>query len=335
MKYILLFMVVLCVGCTSARETVNMLPFIYFTDSIPDISHITEMKAVGDTVYIVYENENGYGQRFLCSYTVNQENRSLSFNGEYGNCSDDYYQLYMPYPFISISGTVEVVSQDDCELYSINSDRTFLLRKKYLLGGSSKPPYPLSQYVQDVFATASNGYMFVAREPSGGRQAVFSINTDSASVKEVKTLVADSDYPSWIVNVGEFAFSLADRRCAFAYRLFPFIEFLDTSGSIIKLVNIAESSFDPATLEMADFEELNPLHFVDLTSTDEFIYALYWGKTYTEMKIGHSQSRIYKFDWIGNIVEIFSINEPLYRITVIKGGLICWNGSEFVGVSFL
>jgi len=76
----------------------------------------------------------------------------------------------MPYPFIANDSTIRVVSQDDCEIYNIENDTAFVRSKQYLMTGNSTVPFPISQYVQDVFMTAPDKYVFIGREPKGGRQ---------------------------------------------------------------------------------------------------------------------------------------------------------------------
>ena len=103
-------------------------------------------------------------------------------------------------------------------------------------------------------------------------------------------------------------------------------------GKPVKQVRICEDTFNPATLDEADFEELNPLHIVDIATTPENIYALHWNFKYADAK--DTAPTIFKIDWDGNIVDRwFNVSMPLYKIAVgDDNSIIGWNGQEFIHI---
>ena len=128
--------------------------------------------------------------------------------------------------------------------------------------------------------------------------------------------------------MGELAYSATHQRLAFAYLLHPIIEIFDTDSHAIKSVRLGEDTFDLKTLEDADFENLNTLHTVDITSTPDYIYALYWGYRYSDSKNG--TPTLIKIDWNGNIISRRSVKVPLRRIAANDNAIIGWTGEDFV-----
>lgn len=316
---------ILLSGCANAQSTVVTQKLDLVGEPLPPIRHITEMKVSGDTLLFVYEREDGFGQRFLRRAVIGRDNNELRVGPDIGKREDGYYTSYMPYPFFDDNGNIRVVSQDDCELYAVQNNTTLVRQKKYLMGSNCTVPFPLSQYVQDVFMTAPEKYVFIGREPKGGRQYAMNADLSSAKIGTIRQINVSPELQTWMPNTGELAYSTKHHRLAFAYRLHPVIEIFGLDGAILKTVKVADSTFNSATLEEADFEDLNPLHFVDISTTDDYIYALYWGHTSSQTTC----AVIYKIDWDGNIVNKTPLNIFAYRIAVMDDGtIICWAKGE-------
>lgn len=318
-------------GCANAQSMVNATRLELVGEPLPAIRHITDMKMSGDTLLFVFETEDGFGQRFLRRAVVNQDNNMLTISTDMGKRDDGYYSSYMPYPFIATDGSVRVISQDDCEIYAIEQDTAFVRTKQYLMSGNSSVPIPLSQYVQDVFMTAPEKYVFIGREPNGGCQYAMNADLSLAKIDTIRQINISPDLHAWMPNTGELAYSKRYKRLFFAYRLHPVIEIFGLDGPMINRLAVADPIFDPATLEEADLETLNPLNFVDITATDDFIYALYWGHKYGEA----GAPRIYQLDWDGNIIAQHLLHEDIHKIAALDSGtLIGWTGKEFFSISF-
>ena len=147
----------------------------------------------------------------------------------------------------------------------------------------------------------------------------------------IRQINISPELQTWMPNTGEMVYSDKHNRLAFAYKLHPVIEIFDTDGKTIKSVKIGEDTFDPKTLEEADFEAMNSLHTVDVTCTSNYIYALHWGYGYSDAD--KYAPTIYKIDWNGKVFDrYFNVPYPLYRIAALDDTrLIGWNGKEFVG----
>lgn len=317
-------------GCTNAQSSTSTINFDILGNGLPAIRHMVGMKIAGDTLLFAYESEDGYGQRLLRRAVIDMNNNALVVSPDMGKRDDGYFASYMPYPFIANDSTIRVVSQDDCEIYNIENDTAFIRSKQYLMTGNSTVPFPISQYVQDVFMTAPDKYVFIGREPKGGRQYAMKADLTTEKIDTIRQINISPELQTWMHNAGEMAYSGNFNRLAFAYKLHPFIEIFDTDGKKIKSVKIGEDTFDPKTMEEADFDELNSLQTVDVTYTPDYIYALYWGFKYADSK--QSQPTIIKLDWDDNVIARYSdLGGPIYRIAANDDStLIGWNGKDFI-----
>lgn len=300
--------------------------------SQPDISHIVDMKAVAPgKVFISYEAQEGRGQRILQEINSDIANGNLSFSQEYGKRDDGSYQLFMPYLINFNAEKPFVVSQDDGELFTINPNAKFAASNKHILDYNFKVPFPVSLYVQDVQMISPTDFLFVGREPNGGKHSVFLSKPDSMSITLIKSFVNDSNYSSWVINTGKLAYSSKAGLCVFAYRLYPTVEFFKPTGEIIKIQTIGQNGFDTTTLEYADLEDYNRLHFMDITQTEGFFYLLYWGKKGNEMLTSSSPSKILKFDHTGNLQHTFILDSPIRKIAAFSDQeFIAWDGNNFI-----
>lgn len=317
-------------GCANAQSTITTTKLKISGEPLPAIRHVTDMKVSGDTLLFVFECENGYGQRFLRRAIIDSANNTINISPDMGKREDGYYASYMPYPFISDNGAIHVVGQDDCELFTVENDTAFVRTRQYMMDGNSTVPFPLSQYVQDVYMTNLDRYVFIGREPNGGRQYAMTADLTTSKMDTIKQINISPELQAWMPNAGEMVYSGKHNRFAFAYKLHPIVEIFDTDGKIIKSVKIGEDTFDPKTLEEADFEAMNSLHTVDLTYTSDYIYALHWAYGYSDAD--KTAPAIYIIDWNGKIIDRYiNIPYPLYRITAIDDTrLICWNGKDFI-----
>ena len=317
-------------GCANAQSTSTPVKLDVVGEILPAIRHINEIKMSGDTLFFVYECEDGYGQRLLRRAVADTKRHILRVSPDMGKREDGYFVSYMPYPYIADNGSVCVISQDDCEIYAIENDTAFVRSKQYLMTRNSKVPFPISQYVQDIFMIGPNNYVFIGREPNGGRQYAMNADLVSSKIDTICQINISPELQTWMPNTGEMAYSCKFNRLAFAYKLHPAIEIFDTDGKKIKSVKIGEDTFDPKTLEDADFETLNILHTVDLTYTSDYIDALHWAYGYSDAV--KTAPTIYKIDWNGTVIDrYFNVPYPLYRIAAKDDStLIGWNGNEFV-----
>lgn len=331
MKHILILCALAFASCIGAKTApISTASIEIKGEPLPAIRHMIDMKMSGDTLLFVFEGNDGYGQRFLRRAVVDTLRNTFYVSSDMGWRENGYYTSYMPYPFIADNGTIGVISQDDCEIYTVVNDTSFVRAQKYIIDETYSMPFALSRYVQDIFMTEPDKYVFIGREPNGGRQVAMSVDFNTSRIDSIRQISISSKLQAWMPNVGEMAYSDKYNRLAFAYKLHPVIDIFDTDGKIINSVKIGNETFDPATLDEADFEDLNPLHTVDITYTHDYIYALYWGYQFADAKI--KKPIILKIDWAGNVISRYSgLTTSLSRIAAVDDSIIIgWNGNEFV-----
>lgn len=316
--------------CATTGQTPLLSEFDLTGDPLPPVRHVTEMKVSGDTLFFVHDSEESQGLLFLRLAFIDLADNHLDISPEIGKKDDGYYMSYMPYPFIGADAGVHVISQDDGEIYDITDDTALVRTERYLMNGETEVPIPLSGYIQNIFMTAPERYVFMGREPNGGRQYAMRADLKSSRIDTICQIAISADLQTWMPNVGEMVFSPKRDRLAFAYRLHPIVEVFSMDGTSLKSIRLGQDTFDRSTLNEADFEDLNPLHTVDLTNTSDYIYALYWSYRYDERATRFPS--IIKFDMEGNIIERYSdIPSPLCRIAAISNSrLIGWTGNRFI-----
>ena len=326
-QLISILLVVMSAVAVTAAETEKL---VISGNPLPPIRHISDMKMSGDTLLCVFESADGYGQRYMRRGVLDRRGNTLDVSPDMGRSGHGYYVSYMPYPFVADNGTLRIVGQDDCEIFGVENDTVFVSTRQCLMDANSIVPFPLSHYAQDVFMTGPDRYVFVGIEPKGGRQYALTADLTASEIDTIRQINVSPELQTWMPNAGEMAYSDKHNRLAFAYKLHPVIEIFDTDGKPIKSVRIGEDTFDPKTLEEADFEDMNSLHTVDLTFTSDYIYALHWGYGYSDAD--KNAPTIYKIDWNGNVIDrYFNIPYPLYRIAALDDNrLIGWNGKGFV-----
>ena len=324
----LIVLAVMSVSCVNAQPSIDTVRLDCMGQPLPKIRHIVEMKALADTLFFVYESEEGFGQRILRRATIDKQNHRLVIGSEIGKRDDGYYVSYMPYPFVGADGKMHVISQDDGGIYNLMHDSVLVRTKINLF--SAKVPFPISQYAQDVCSISPHKYVFIGREPKGGSQYVLSADMAIAKMDTIHQISVSPTLTAWMPNVGKMVYSGKYNRMAFAYRLHPIVEIFDTYGTLVKSVRIGEDTFNPATLNEADFEDLNTLHTVDVAYTSNYMYALHWSCKYDEIQT--ASPILYKIDWNGKIVNQYvSESTFLYGIAALSDScLIGWTGTEFV-----
>lgn len=220
-------------GCAVARSSTAPVTLDVVGESLPTIRHINDMKMKGDTLFFVYEDEDGYGQRLLRRAVADTKSHTLRVSPDMGKRENGYFISYMPYPFITDNGSMRIISQDDCEIFTLENDTAFVRTKQFLMSNDSKVPFRISQFVQDIFMTGPDKYVFIGREPNGGSQYAMSADLTSSRIDTIRQINISPELQTWIPNTGEMASSAKHNHLVFAYRLHPVIEIFDTDGNII------------------------------------------------------------------------------------------------------
>lgn len=322
-----IFLIILSPGCAATQSVpAALIPFEIKGDTLPPIRHITDMKISGDTLFFVYERENGFGQRFLRRALIDPKAHTLTLSKDIGSDIS-----YMPYPFIGTNGNVQVVSQDNGEIYNITSDANLQFTERRIFSPDSPSPVPLSNYINDIYTVAPDKYIFLSHQPKGGPQYITTSDTNSR-IDTIHQTSISSDLTAWMPNLDKLIYSDSNHRIAFAYLFHPVIEILTPDGTILTTTEIGTRTFNPSTLDEADFESLNPFHTIDITPTRNYLYALHWAYIYS--KAESMNPTIFQLDWDGKIINrYFNVPRPLYNIAAYDDThLIGWTGTHFIQI---
>lgn len=322
----LLILFLVLTNCAGAEPSVKITKFGTSGEPPDDIRLMTDMKVSGDTLMFVYETHDGHGQLFVRRAIIDREKHNFLISSSLGKRDDGYYTSYMPYPFTGLDGTFRIVGQDDCEIYDIIGSTAIAGTRHRILDSNFSVPVQLSQHVSDVFVMAPDIYVFMAREPRGARQFVLAADIVASRIDTIRHISVSSDLQAWMPNMGKMAYSDKHKSIVFAYRLHPYIEIFGTDGKTIKSVRIGEDTFDPRTLDEADFDSLNILHTIYLTLSRNYIYVLYRASVYSEQK-----ADIIKLDFEGNIIDRYRIDTKLSSIAATGDHtLVGWDGANFL-----
>lgn len=331
MKRNIIFSIAVCcsfigfMGCSSGKEKQHFQPTVMNLkmDSVPDIKIMTEIRVWDNKVYLTYESKGEYGQRHIKQYTYNQSTQTLNFDKELFKKDDGYYQLFAPSLFDDGEEGLYVYDRDMPSVYSVSSNGVANSTGKHLITTSAKTPYSLVQEARQAFYKSTDEYLFIGREPFGGEQALFlSLNyADSIIINEVCKIAYNKDNPSWMINFGKATYNPHKQIVAYTYQLYPIIQLINVNNakeeSFVKLEDV--ESFN-IKIEGADIWEQNPVQFKDITSNEKYIYALFWGKTFTavnnDRQLDKGMSKITKYDWEGNVIATYTINRYLENIGV-------------------
>ena len=306
-------------------------------DSLPDISNVSEIRFYKDDIYITYETREGWGQQFVSRYSIDEEKVAINFEKEYFKKDNGYYQVFVPLLFTDAEGALHVSGRDEPAVYHVNSDGSAQANGDNVITYGASTPHEMVMEARQVFHKAPHKYLFIGRQPKDGVQGLYLSHNDTSSVDitEVTGIVYDQSHPSWTVNFGRMTYDHSSGIGAFAFQMFPAVQFIDTSNGTIFNIVLPEIEPVQVVTEGADIWEQNPVQFKDITSNSSHVYAIYWGMSFAEAQARNTsssgESRIIRFDWDGNITAVYTIDRYVSSIGVSEDDsyLVCHDGKDF------
>lgn len=330
--------VLAAVGCSANRDIkyVSAELQVIEVDSMPDIKILSEVRVRNNQVYLTYESKGEYGQRHIKQYVYDNKLRSLSYDKELFKKDDGYYQLFVPSLFEDGKGDLYSFDRDMPSVYYVSADGMAIPTRNNLITTMAKTPYILVQEVRQAFFKSPDEFLFIGREPFGGEQALLLSRNyaDSIIVDEVCKITYDKEFPSWMINFGKATYNQQKQVLAFAYQLYPTIQFFKLKDGKIFKSSLPQSQHLEIITEGADIWEQNCVQYKDITSNENHIYALYWGETfetaYRERKNNAGTSQIMQYDWDGNLLSIYKVDKCLETVGVSSddGYIICYDGDK-------
>ena len=296
-------------------------------DTALNIKNIQDMKLMGNNeLYVTYEIPNSYGDQLVNSLSVDLGKRNLSFKKEFFKRKNGTYVFSVPIIFWDHKGFMFAYERDNPHLYAVSGD-TLKRNGQSIISSKSICPYRLVIEAKYPFVDSLGQYVFVGRQEKNGFQAILrsTPSTDGVrKIEEVSKIIFDSRYPSWLVNYGSLAYNPQKNVAAFAYQLFPAVQFYNlTDGSSFKFMK-GRNTFNPKTLKEGDIWESNPIHFKAITANDKYIYCLYWGMTEQQAKNNQRRhsfaGQIVVLRWDGSVYKILTTRRKITSIAVSESG---------------
>lgn len=309
----------------------------FMVDTTLQIKNIQDLRIVKNSLYLTYDYVGGYGHQIFCSFDIDYNNPKLKYCKTFFRENNNYYSIFAPVIFWDNDENMYVVERDHPDINIVSNDTMFGTHKA-LISPNAHTPYEMVLEAKQAFYKSPDEFYFIGRQPMSGIQAVYHSDNHNNQpiVTEVRRLIFDERFPSWILNYGKFSYNYKNKLGVYAFQMFPAIQIYDFINNTDKNVVIATESFDNTTISEADVWEANPIQFKDICTTDRFIYALYWGVKTSDMEKRHSddmaETKVIKCDWEGNILKTYMINKRLLAFCVSDDDkrIIAYDGKEFL-----
>lgn len=324
-------------SCNSSKvEMTKVSPIPFMVDSTLSIKNLQDIRINGDLLYVTYDYEGGYGHQILSSYKIDFDNKKLGFNKTYFKEDDNRYSIFVPVTFWDDENNMYVAECDFPNIYKVCND-TLCKTTDALISSNASVPYKMALEARQAYYKSPDEYYFIGRQPMSGIKAVYHSDNrnDQLIVSESKKIIYDERYPSWIINHGVFSYNYTNNMGAYAFLMFPAIQIYNFANKQDKTIRIQEESFDPSTISEADMWENNPIQYKFLYTTNEYIYALYWGELSHEMDkrhgMGTAETKILKYDWTGKIRNAYVIGKRIqaFGVTADNKKIIAFDGEDF------
>lgn len=104
-------------------------------------------------------------------------------------------------------------------------------------------------------------------------------------------------------------------RIVVAYKNWKQIDLISASGDLIKHVYLPDYDYNKTRMSLDEghlrIEDDAHLFFSFVYPAADYFYALCWDDTKTNIKQGRAKTSIYKFDWEGELKEIFQLDKAI------------------------
>ena len=333
-----LVMIFSCWGCSNYdKYSITEVDLLRIqTDSLPDISKISEMRLHDEELYLTYETQGSWGQQFVSRYSMDFNEGMMHFEKDYFKKENGYYQFFAPLLFTDTESSLYVSGRDELSVYLVSSEGIAYNNGDYIMTNDSNVPYEMVMEARQIFHYAPHEYIFIGRKPKDGMQGIYHSDntTGGIEITEVSRIVYDDTNISWTANFGRMTYNSEKGVAAFAFQMFPAVQFIDVRNG--KAFNVVLPNTESVQLitDRADIWEQNDVQFKDITSNSNHIYALYWGMGFDEAEnkkiSGNGESKVIRFDWKGNITDVYVFDICISSIAVSEDdSLILGHDGEY------
>ena len=306
-------------------------------DSLPNIKTLVNMQVVGKRLYVTYENPKRWGSQLLRTYWLDEASSSLKMEYEYFR--DPAKSNGIDYPIL-VQDSLDSVSVMDRTyplVYNLDMKRhTMKNTHKFVFSAKSRVPYAMALNVPFAYRKSDAEFYFVGRQPNMGVQAVYKSFSDSTAtrVEEVEPLLYTKKYPAWTTNLGKQTFNKHTHVLVHGFYIYPAMQYVDLEGKQNRIVKLAEPNWKSLKPVSADVWDVNLIQIKDVTSSESYVYALWWNKTHQSMALLRKQNKaackLVVLDWTGNIKNTYMVPRYMSNIVALDNSkLIGSDGKKF------
>jgi hypothetical protein len=328
MKKIVFFLLTLC--CLSCRSDKNNVdnPILFHS-----ALHLNN-EYIGNGGAIIAYNEGIVGIEEAGSlqpfYNIDiQEGIQEHIVTHFGNRGQGPEDFIRPYP-------IQYINEDVFGAYDISS-QTY--KEIAIPKGGVEYPTHIINYVTfesqpfQVIKTAYNQYVGLSADEN------LIILMDSVGKKQAtffeypyrdKNEQAIDPHLRAMAYQGIFAANPGKTQCVYASLDGEIIHFYNIQKDNISLIRKIENVYPSYKCEnnAVVINVKNRVGYISLSATDQFVYALYSGKTLEEMSNANGflleSTQVRVFDWTGEIVQTYTLDVPCRYISVSNDGKKLW-----------
>jgi hypothetical protein len=263
-----------------------------------------------DSVLIL--NDNGYSENgFLRFYT--NSGKFITKFGRIGNGPDEYLNPR----FTKIKDSIIIIATNkkytSLSLKNIENDTSFFVNTIVLKDETlytSNYFFPINDTLIIVNTTSEYQFFIYNKESNIKRQIN---NYPDEHGKNVSGFCLNTTVYDAFYNVNP-----SKEHILVAYKYYSAIDIIDVinfSTRRIKFENKSPNTYRIIDPQNVKFE--NPLiQYTFSYCTDTYFYLLYQNATREDLKQNKNKSEIHVFDWKGNIIKRYALNQPIYNFAV-------------------
>lgn len=319
MKYVLILITaVICLSCTSEKKEttpnsiieLNPQQNIAINEQLLSADHFT---VIGSSLLIIEEKlEEGKFKFFSADEKLEPKHEF----GKQGSGPNEFTN-FIAQPIQNISSNSVSIydwSAKKLRSFSINTntaDFTITNTKEFTL----PPQFMIAQqatFLNDstiiTVSGSSDGFVSFFNTNTGLTSYFNDLNYNISAIEDNRS--SRAHYDSFV------SINHSEKLIAVAPRYLPTIYIIDFEGNVVH-----RHSLNPDFKVNPNFDEYNDkAYFRDVTSSKNYIYAMYYGKSHNEIEEivdnenpeNYNFTKVMVFDWTGNLVKTYQLNGGLY-----------------------
>jgi hypothetical protein len=226
----------------------------------------------------------------------------LTYRQTVGTVGKGPDEFFLPYVLKSLDGinSCYLYEMSRNSLYGLDAHGEMHFIKKLF---DSQTPFGETQ---NLYTIDDHTFMYV-------KNAIMQLSIEGDSI------VKKDIYPLSLKNArrvpvtGTFAVNPTYNRMVYAYKYAKIVKFMDLEAQVVRTLNFHQSSFDEKTLDIVDGLDQNATYYMEAIPTEDYVFITYSGRTpmvvANEVNKGNRYMYIEKYDWNGNPISIYKLNE--------------------------